>query len=284
MSLYRFLQYGRFVKIEHTLFSFPLLLSGALLARDQTLTLRTLFLILIAGAGARAAALSLNRIIDRSFDRENPRTAGRELARGVMTLGEGWLVTSIGTSVYLSAAYLISPRCLILSPLPLAVFVLYPLMKRFTPWAHFGVGAGLSLAPLGAWYAVSLSFEDFGPALALSLFTFFWVSGFDVIYATLDEAFDRKAGLRSLPAWLGKKKALRVSLVLHLAAFLCLGALYLFSFRGLAAGLLLLVVGGLLFLEHRKAEDVELAFFKINALVGFVVLAFVYVGVSSASP
>jgi len=284
MRLDRFLQYGRFIKIEHTLFSFPLLLSGALLAREPVLTVRTLVLILVAGAGARAAALSLNRILDRAIDARNPRTASRELPRGSMSLFEGWFVTLIGTIVYALAAFWISPRCLALAPLPLAVFVVYPLLKRVTPWAHLGVGAGLSLAPLGAWYAVSLSFANVGPALVLSLFVFFWVAGFDVIYATLDEEFDRKSGIHSLPAWLGKKKALGVSLAFHLAAFLCLGVLYWRELSGLSAFLLLLVVGGLLLLEHRKAEDVELAFFKINAVLGFVVLAFVYAGVSSVSP
>ena len=116
--------------------------------------------------------------------------------------------------------------------------------------------------------------------LALSLFTFFWVSGFDIIYSTLDEEFDRRAGLQSLPAWLGRRRALAVSLAFHLAAFACLGALYWWELRSLVAGMLLLVVGALLYLEHRKADDVELAFFKINAALGFVILAFVYAGVS----
>jgi 4-hydroxybenzoate polyprenyltransferase len=276
--LERLITYARFVKIEHTLFSFPLLLSGALLARDRPLTLRTFLLILCAGVGARTAALALNRVLDRAIDRANPRTAGRELARGVMTPAEGWLVIAIGTIVYAVAAYLVSPLCLLLAPIPLLVFTVYPLLKRITAWAHLGVGLGLSLAPLGAWFAVSLSFRDFGPALLLGLFTFFWVSGFDIIYSTLDEDHDRAAGLHSLPARLGRRKALSISLGLHLAAFLCLGALYLVELEGIASGLLLLMAGGLLYLEHRKAEDVELAFFKINAVLGFVILAFIYTG------
>ncbi|MFQ5790688.1 MAG: 4-hydroxybenzoate octaprenyltransferase [Acidobacteriota bacterium] len=274
----RILTYGRFIKIEHTLFSFPLLLSGALLARNHPLTLRTFVLILLAGTGARMAALALNRILDRSMDRENPRTAGRELPQGAIGVDEAWLVTLIGTIIYLVAAYLISPRCLLLAPLPLAVFVVYPLLKRFTMWSHLGVGLGLSMAPLGAWYAVSLTFGQMFPALILALFTFFWVSGFDIIYATLDEEHDRKAGLRSLPACLGRPKALSVSMGLHVAAFLCLSFLYWREFEGVVAALFLLVAGGLLYLEHRKAEDVELAFFKVNAALGFIVLAFVFSG------
>ncbi len=282
--LSRLSNYRHFVKIEHTLFSFPLLLSGALLAGDHSLSLRTFALILVAGTGARTAALGLNRILDRHLDRANPRTAGRELPRGAMTPGEAWLITSIGTGVYLVAAYLISPRCLLLAPIPLAIFVIYPLLKRVTMWAHLGVGLALSMAPIGAWYAVSLSFRDMWPVLVLGLFTVFWVSGFDIIYSTLDEAHDRRAGLHSLPARLGRQKALAISAVFHVLAFCCLAVLYWLELRGIASGLLLLVTGALLYLEHRKAADVELAFFKINSVLGFVVLAFVYAGVSALIP
>lgn len=282
--LRRLSNYRHFVKIEHTLFSFPLLLSGALLAGNQSLSFRTFVLILIAGTGARTAALGLNRIFDRHLDRANPRTAGRELPRGAMTPAEAWLITSIGTVVYLLAAYLISPRCLLLAPIPLAVFVIYPLMKRVTMWAHLGVGLALSMAPIGAWYAVSLSLRDMGPVLVLGLFTVFWVSGFDIIYSTLDEAHDRQAGLHSLPARLGRQKALAVSALFHVLAFCCLAVLYWLELRGVASGLLLLVTGALLYLEHRNSADVDLAFFKINTVLGFVVLAFVYAGVSVSLP
>ena len=282
--LHRLSTYRHFVKIEHTLFSFPLLLSGALLARHHSLSLRTLMLILLAGTGARTAALSLNRILDRRFDRDNPRTAGRELPRGAMAPREAWLITSVGTITYLLAAYLISPRCLMLAPLPLALFVIYPLLKRVTAWAHLGVGLALSMAPIGAWYAVTLTFDHMGPTLVLGLFTLFWVSGFDIIYSTLDEDYDRRVGLHSLPARWGKRKALSISMAFHLAAFVCLAVLYWMELRGMASGLLLLVTGALLYVEQRKASNVELAFFTINSVLGFVVLAFVYAGVTASGP
>jgi 4-hydroxybenzoate polyprenyltransferase len=137
------------------------------------------------------------------------------------------------------------------------------------------------MAPIGAWYAVTLTFEGMGPALILGLFTVLWVSGFDIIYSTLDEEHDRRVGLYSMPARLGKRRALSVSMAFHLAAFVCLAVLYWMELRGVASLLLLLLAGGLLYLEHRKASDVELAFFKINSILGFVVLAFVYAGVKS---
>lgn len=269
--------YGRFVKIEHTLFSFPLLLSGALLARGE-LGLKTLALILVAGTGARTTALGLNRILDARIDAKNPRTRNREIPSGAISGSEAWGVTGAGIAVFLAAAYWISPKCLALAPIPLAVFLLYPLLKRMTMWAHLGVGAALAMGPLGAFYAVQLDFEDFGNALLLCSFTFFWVAGFDVIYATMDEEFDRSSGLHSLPARLGRKNALRVSFVFHLLAFALLVLLYARALEGTLSAALVALTGALLFLEHLWAEDVDLAFFKINAAVGFVVLALIWVG------
>lgn len=270
--------YSRFVKIEHTLFSFPLLISGALLAKGE-LTVRLFFLILVAGTGARTAALGLNRILDRTIDKNNPRTAARELPSGAMSLMEASAITLLGVVVFLAAAYAISPRCLVWAPVPLGIFLLYPLMKRRTMWAHLGVGAALSMGPLGAWYAIQLDFRDFQPALYLCSFTFFWVAGFDIIYATLDVEFDRGYGLHSLPARLGRERALGISLLFHATAFLLLCALYWTALDGGVAAALLFAIGALLFVEHRKASDVDLAFFRINAVLGFVVLGFVMAGV-----
>jgi 4-hydroxybenzoate polyprenyltransferase len=273
----RILTYSRFVKIEHTLFSFPLLLSGALLARGG-MTSRTLLLILAAGTGARTAALGLNRFLDRRIDAENPRTGNRELPSGAMSPLEALGVSAAGILVFLASAYLISPRCLLLAPIPLVIFLIYPLMKRFTMWAHLGVGAALAMGPLGAWYAVQLDFRDYGNALILCLFTLFWVAGFDIIYATLDQDFDRARGLHSIPSRLGRERALGVSAAFHLAAFALLATLYLRALAGPIAALLLAVIGALLVAEHRLASDVDLAFFRINAVLGFVVLGFIAFG------
>jgi 4-hydroxybenzoate polyprenyltransferase len=152
-------------------------------------------------------------------------------------------------------------------------------MKRYTPLAHFGVGMGLAMGPLGGWFAVSPSFENLAPPLLLSLFTLFWVAGFDIIYSTLDEEFDRKENLSSFPARFGIKIALRYSALFHAVAFAFLAALFWYSVFSLLALPLLLLTGYLLFLEQKKAEQVELAFFKINAVAGFAVLCMVIVGV-----
>jgi 4-hydroxybenzoate polyprenyltransferase len=277
--LRRFTLYSRFVKVEHTLFSLPLLFSGAVLAGGRLPGWSLSALIVGAGFGARTAAFALNRVIDRHIDRLNPRTADRELPSGKLTLLEAWGIGLAGTAIYLLCAWAIAPICLAFSPLPLVVFAVYPFLKRFTPLAHFGVGLADALAPLGGWVAVTKSLHPFWPGFWLALFTFFWVSGFDIIYSTMDEQFDRSQRLHSLPSRLGVAGALRISAVLHVAAFLALLVLYLQNFRTTAALATLAVIGVLLYFEHQKANDVKLAFFKINAVLSFGVLGFVAAGV-----
>jgi 4-hydroxybenzoate polyprenyltransferase len=165
-----------------------------------------------------------------------------------------------------------------MSPIPLAVFMLYPFMKRYTPLAHFGVGLGLAMGPLGGWFAMSPSFQNLLAPVLLSVFTLFWVAGFDIIYSTLDEEFDRRESLYSFPSRFGRIKALRFSALFHAIAFLLLVGLFIYSLRSLLAAPLLLATGYLLYLEQREAEDVELAFFRINAIAGFAVFVMVLVG------
>lgn len=279
LAVQRASTWARFVKIEHTVFSLPMLFAGAWLAAGGFPGWRPVLLVILAGFGARIVALGLNRIIDHRIDAANPRTKVREIPAGRMGLAEAWGVVGAGLAAYLLAAGLIAPICLWLSPLPLAVFVIYPYMKRFTPLAHLGVGMGLAVAPLGAWMAVRLGFHDCGPVLLLGLFMLVWVAGFDIIYATQDLDFDRRAGLHSMPSRFGVPAALRVSALFHILAFLSLAGLWWWRLRTWPAGALLLVIGILLALEHQKGRDVETAFFRINALLGFVVLAFVVAGV-----
>lgn len=267
-----------FVKIEHTLFSLPLIYSGVFLAAKEVPSIQLLLLVLTAAVGARTAALALNRLIDREIDRRNPRTSGRELASGKMSVSEGVAILVVGVFLYVGSAALISTFCLLLSPIPLLIFTAYPYMKRFTPLAHFGVGLGLAMAPLGGWFAVQQSFDNLLPAVLITLFTLSWVAGFDIIYSTLDELFDRKENLHSFTSRFGKQRALRISGFLHLVAFVMLAALFLSYVRALGSFVFLLASGILLYLEHKKSDDVELAFFKINAVVGFAVLGMVVSG------
>jgi 4-hydroxybenzoate polyprenyltransferase len=267
-----------FVKIEHTLFTLPLIYSGVALGSSTMPSFELLLLVLFAAVGARTAAFALNRIIDREIDAKNPRTAMRELPSGKMSLREAYSVLAIGCLVYFGTAALLSSFCLMLSPIPLIIFAIYPYMKRFTVLAHFGVGLGMSMAPLGGYFAAAQSFDNILPAVLLCLFTVFWGAGFDIIYATLDEAFDRRERLFSFVARFGKEKALMYSGLFHLFAFVCLALLFWTTIRTWYAAPFLLLSGFLLWLEQRKADNVELAFFKINAGVGFVVFAMIITG------
>jgi len=310
--------YARFVKIEHSIFALPLIVAGSVLATGPLLLKEKTVLhwffshvawILLAAVGARTVGFALNRIIDRKIDALNPRTALRELPSKSMNLQEGILVLLIGLCAYVWAAVKISPLCVIPSPLPLLIFLIYPFLKRFTVMAHFGVGLSLALGSLGGAVAIRSAIfwnrvDELGPGIhftlhlwqklvlvflqsfqwmsigLLSLFTFFWVSGFDIIYSTLDEAFDREQGLHSLPAMLGRKKALWISAGLHMLAFVTLVVLYVTYFRSPVAGVVLSATGVLLYLEHHLVDNVHLAFFKINGIISFVVLVFIGTGVA----
>lgn len=281
--------YFSFIKIEHTVFSLPIIYAGMMLGLltnvkhgigipESGELIRICLLILLAATGARTVGFALNRIIDRKIDAKNPRTAMRDLPSGKMNLNQAYIVLVCGFIAYMIAAYSINTLCLIISPIPILVFLLYPYMKRFTRFAHFGVGLSLGLGPLGGYFAVRPIVDEFIiPVMLLTIFTWLWVSGFDIIYSTSDEEFDKREGLFSFPSVYGKKLALKYSLLTHAVAYLFLVSLYVTAFPGSIIGISLLVIAGiLLVLENRKADDVELAFFHINTVVGFVVFFFVF--------
>ncbi len=272
--------WAAFIKVEHTLFSLPMLVAGAVLAAGGRPPRSALIWAVVAGIGARTLAMALNRVIDQRLDAANPRTRGRELPSGQMSVAEGWAVATLGLVIYLVGCSQLPPLCWWLSPVPVAVFVGYPYLKRLTSLAHFGVGLALALAPLGAHVAVTGSLHTVAPVLLLALFTLLWVAGFDIIYSTLDEEFDRGAGLHSLPCKLGSATALRISAAAHLVAVGALLVLYFGYLGGVVSAALLAGVAILLAAEQRLADRVNLAFFQINIVVGFVVLAFVAAGLA----
>lgn len=276
--------YASFVRLEHTLFSLPLLLAGVFSAPGPALSWSRWALIAVAAVSARSSAMSMNRIIDRRIDAMNPRTQVRELPAGRMSLLEAWALLAFSTAVYLAACAALGRFFLQVAVVPLAVFALYPYLKRFTPFCHFGVGLALALAPLAGYAAGHPGLESPQVALALACFAFLWVSGFDIIYATLDESFDRSAGIRSLVAWLGRERALRVSAWLHVGATASLLWVLVALMAplpreqlalALPAALCFAAAAVLLAWEQRLAEHVDLAFFKINIWVGAAVLAMV---------
>jgi 4-hydroxybenzoate polyprenyltransferase len=172
------------------------------------------FLILLCMIFARSAAMAFNRYLDRRFDAKNPRTAIREIPAGILKANSVLVFTIVNCLLFIACTFFINKLCFYLSPVALLVVLGYSYTKRFTPLCHLVLGLGLSLAPIGAYLAVTGQF-DFLPIL-FSLAVLFWVSGFDIIYALQDEEFDKSEKLYSIPVWLGKKKALRVSEFLHL--------------------------------------------------------------------
>ena len=272
--------YASFVKLEHTIFSLPVVFAGTVLGRRGWPSSATLWFILLAAIGGRVAGMAINRLIDADIDRRNPRTKLRELPRGAMHRREAWAVVVVACLVYFASAAALSPICLALSPIPLALFVGYPYLKRFTSLCHLGLGLAWSMGPLGGWLAVSQSPDRFGEVVWLWLFSWLWVAGFDIIYATMDEGFDREFGIHSLPARLGRHRALLISAGMHLLAFLCLVVLWREQLDTGWALIWLITIGIVLAWEQAVAnKHPEFAFFKLNGAVGFLVFGMIVFGV-----
>lgn len=237
-----------------------------------------LLLVVLCMVFARSAAMAFNRYLDRHFDAQNPRTAIREIPAGIISANSALWFTIIMSLCFIATTWFINTICFALSPVALLVILGYSYTKRFTPLCHFVLGLGLSLAPIGAYLAVTGTFAVV--PILFSLIVLFWVSGFDIIYALQDEDFDRQQGLHSVPAALGKPKALLVSRLLHVLVVLLLVTVLLYGGFGVlfAAGVGLFT--GLLFYQHRLVtptdlSKVNLAFFTTNgvASVLFAVLA-----------
>ncbi len=272
-------KYASFIKLEHSLFSIPLLFSGAVLAGNKWPSLRVTALILIAGVSARVVDMTLNRIIDRHIDKLNPRTELRHLPVGAVSLWGAWGTVLLALGIYLFSAWLLSEFCLRYSWIPLVAFAAYPYFKRFTKWTHVGLGLVWALVPIGGFFAVKPSVEGIIPVVLLGLFCIFWLAGFDIIYATLDEQFDKEAGVKSLPAAWGSERALKMAGTFHLVSFVVLLVLYSVWLSGPLTVMLLGMIGILLYMEQKFSHYVDLAFFQINVVIGFFVLFFVIAGI-----
>ncbi len=279
-------KYFNFVKIEHSLFSLPIVFSGAFLAltvlqERPSLSFSKAFWIFLAIVGARSAGFALNRIVDRDIDAQNPRTQGRDIPSGNISVFSAWLFVLASSALFIFSAAMISKLCLFLSPIPLILFWIYPYLKRSTFWCHLGLGIAWGIAPLGGWCAVTDrigSLHDLVPIFLLSFFSVLWVAGFDIVYALLDEEFDRRRGIHSMPAAFGKANALRIARVFHFAAVLALGTLVELYLHHPLAYVFLATAGFLLVLSHWKVATkpltpsvIDFAFFKVNAALGFVV-------------
>lgn len=272
--------YLELIRFSHTLFALPFALAAMLIAADRLPPWHTIVLILAAMVTARSCAMAVNRLVDADIDARNPRTSLRHIPAGTLHRGPVALFALACALAFAAIAWFLHPSRLPfkLSPVVIAVFVFYPFTKRFTSLTHLVLGLALGLAPVGAWIAVT-------GALAWPPFVFcgavtFWVAGFDVIYATMDEAFDREAGLRSLVVTLGRRRSLIVARVLHAATLVLLlvfglvvPALRLFYYVGLAFIAVLLAYEHAIIRTHgNDPRRINIAFFRVNAVVSIAVL------------
>lgn len=236
------------------------------------------FLVILCMVFARSAAMAFNRYLDRQYDAKNPRTAVREIPSGIITPKNALIFTIVSCCLFLVACFFINRLCFYLSPVALAVVLGYSYTKRFTPLCHLVLGLGLSLAPIGAYLAVTGVFALL--PILFSIAVLFWVSGFDIIYALQDEEFDKSQQLYSIPAWLGKAKALRVSELLHLISAASIVYAGIYGHFGWLYWCGTAVFTGMLIYQHSvvKPTDlkrVNLAFMTANGIASVVFAIFV---------
>jgi len=269
------------IKFEHSVFALPFALTGALLAaraaRHGWPSWRQVLWIVVAMVAARSAAMTMNRIADLRYDRENPRTQQRALATGALTLQFAWFFTIVAVAVFFIAAWQLNPLALKLAPLAMGILFFYSFTKRFTNWSHLFLGFALGISPAAAWIAITGGLDV--RMLILCAAVTLWVGGFDVLYACQDVEYDQRAGLFSVPKKFGIANALLIARAMHIGVIALLGWLA-FSF-GLPwpawAGIA--VVASLLAYEHSlvKADDLsklDAAFFTVNGYISMLFLLF----------
>jgi 4-hydroxybenzoate polyprenyltransferase len=278
----RLVTYANFVRLPHTVFLLPFALVGMTLASYVGRVRGTTVLwIVVAFTSARFAAMGFNRIVDRQIDARNPRTAGRELPSGAMSLTEARLAVGAASLVFVLAATALNRLCGLLSPAALAWVFFYSYTKRFTSWSHLVLGLGLAIAPVGGYLAVAGRWSTpWWTLVALALAVACWSGGFDIFYALQDAAFDRAHGLYSIPATFGEAGALRIARILHLVTVIALAA------AGIGAGGGWLYAAGVAFVavmlayEHSLVRVGDLsrldaAFFTTNGVISLTFFAVV---------
>ena len=275
-------RYANLVKLPHTVFALPFAMVGVVLASYvKAVTLSAIAWVIVAFTSARFAAMAFNRIVDRRLDAMNPRTSRREIPAGVIGVRGAGVAVVIAAAIFFVAAWRLNSLCLALAPVALAWVLGYSYTKRFTRWAHIVLGIGLGIAPVGGYLAVTGAWSDpwwMLPVLAAAVMT--WVAGFDVLYALQDVAFDRQAGLHSIPAALGEARALTIARGLHIVTVIALAAVGIAVAAGWLYWLGVAVVAGLLLYEHSLVRPGDLskldaAFFTMNGIISIAFFGFV---------
>lgn len=269
-ALERFVVWGRMIRFSHSIFALPFALTSAVLAAGKGIRPSQVLWILVAMVGARSAAMGVNRLADQEWDARNPRTAARELPRGLVARREAWVLVAVSGAILVLAAAMLNPLCLALSPVALLVVFGYSYTKRFTSLSHLVLGLALAIAPVGAWIAVRGSLAAVPLVLGLAVMT--WVAGFDAIYACQDVDFDRREGLHSLPARFGIASALVAARALHVTSVVLLASLYWLAplhavYLAGVAGVAALLAYEHSLVRHDDLSRVDVAFFTVNGWV-----------------
>ena len=286
-------KWAEFVKISHTVFALPFAMASmAVAARDNNgwPGLKIFLLILASMVCARICAMTFNRIVDRKFDRENPRTANRHLATGQISLAGAWSLWFLSAAGLVVSSYHINTVCFYFSPVALFIVCFYSLTKRFTDFTHVYLGIALALAPIGAWLAVKGNLDLFPMingslsikhsallALLLAAGVVFWLVGFDIIYALQDYEFDRRCGLHSLVVRWGASNALGAAFLAHVFMWIILVAFGLLAGFRLVYWLGMIFIAACLLMEHwlarrRNLNWINNAFFRLNAVISMIFL------------
>ncbi|MBQ0981058.1 4-hydroxybenzoate octaprenyltransferase [Micromonospora zamorensis] len=272
----------KLVAIEHSVFALPFAYLSALSAMQVNggrVRWWDLLLITVAMVGARTFAMAANRILDRRIDARNPRTAGRELVTGAVSVRTAWTGAAVALVVFLAAAALLNPLCLVLAPLAVVPLVVYPYAKRFTNWPHAILGIAQAVGPVGAWLAVTGTLDGSWPAWLLGVGVGLWIGGFDLIYACQDSEIDQEIGVHSVPARYGRRFALHASTVAHVVTFglfVWFGALIGFGWLWWIGLVLTAVAFGYqhLVVTPTDLSKVNRAFFTANGFVGIALFVF----------
>ena len=269
-----FARWASFVKLPHTVFALPFALVGVTIAtRVAPITVATVGWVVLAFTCARWVAMAVNRIVDREYDAANPRTAQREIPRGVIAVGEAWVTVGIAAAVFVLAAWMLNPLCFALSPFALGWVCFYSFTKRFTRYAHLVLGIGLAIAPVGGYLAVTGAWsEPWWVLIALTVAVMSWSGGFDILYALPDVEFDRSQKLHSIPAALGVPRAIVVARAFHLVTVTALAVTVWAVGAGTIAWVGVGVVAALLAYEHSLVASDDLskldaAFFTMNGVI-----------------
>ena len=269
--------FARFTKIEHTIFSLPLIFAGAYLGAGRLLPQpTTLMLLILAATGGRVLGMAMNRILDRKLDALNHRTRARELPAGTLSLDHAWLIAASGLVLYLTACALLGWRILALAPVPAFFLLGYSLLKRFTCLCHYGIGLVLGLAPLAAHVAVRGDLTIGWDIVLLSGFVFCWMSGYDIIYALQDETFDRTHGVHSIPGRFGGTVAQRIAALTHASAQLLLVAFALCCSQGAWVWVSVVVCAIAFVLSNAPWLPLPARFFPLSAIAGIAGSLVVY--------